>query len=512
VLPVALLLGAALIAGFTLLRGVDPFDEGLVLQAARRVAAGQAPYRDFLWSYGPAQPYVLGASFKAVGVSLLGWRVLRLACVTGSALLVFVLARRVAGTRLALVAWLAAACALAQPASANPFAAALVIALAALALITRPAVSRRHALAAGALLGFAAAWRLDFAAYGTAAALACLALGEGPARRRLGLCAALAGAAALVALAAYLPFAIAAGPGELYDEVLGKSLREGAWWTLPFPLGYAGRLRGWPPGSLLHDLKDVLDFYVPLLLVIGWLAASGVWLARLRAEGRAGAEAGLLVFGVGGGAYLLSRTDEFHTAPMLALLAVSLAGALAWLRPRGGRGAGAAALLCALLLALLTLYGVANRLSALLRPPDLAPLALAAADGVEAPPGEARSLAWVVNEVRRRVPPGRPIYVAPRRSDLVRFNNPLVYVLSERDNPLREDVGLQARPAEQARIVRALRRVRPRVVARWTDPLSARREPNKGGRPTGSRALDRYLASAYRELARRGHYVLLVPR
>ena len=44
----ALFAGAALISGFSMLRQVDPFDEGLVLQAARRVSQGQTPYRDFL--------------------------------------------------------------------------------------------------------------------------------------------------------------------------------------------------------------------------------------------------------------------------------------------------------------------------------------------------------------------------------------------------------------------------------------------------------------------------------
>ena len=58
-LPLALFFGAALIAGFTALNGIDPFDEGLVLAAARRVTEGQVPYADFTWAYGPAQPYLL---------------------------------------------------------------------------------------------------------------------------------------------------------------------------------------------------------------------------------------------------------------------------------------------------------------------------------------------------------------------------------------------------------------------------------------------------------------------
>jgi hypothetical protein len=47
---------------------------------------------------------------------------------------------------------------------------------------------------------------------------------------------------------------------------------------------------------------------------------------------------------------------------------------------------------------------------------------------------------------------------------------------------------------------------------RWTDPISSRPEPNERGRPSGSRALDEHLASAYRRRARFGYYDVLVPR
>ena len=66
--------------------------------------------------------------------------------------------------------------------------------------------------------------------------------------------------------------------------------------------------------------------------------------------------------------------------------------------------------------------------------------------------------------------------------------------------------------AETARIVAALKRARPGVVVRWTDPISSRPEPNARGRPSGSRALDEHLASAYRLRARFGYYDVLVPR
>ena len=47
------------------------YDEGLILTAAMRVAAGQIPHRDFYTNYGPAQFYLLAGLFKLFGESLL---------------------------------------------------------------------------------------------------------------------------------------------------------------------------------------------------------------------------------------------------------------------------------------------------------------------------------------------------------------------------------------------------------------------------------------------------------
>ena len=114
--------------------------------------------------------------------------------------------------------------------------------------------------------------------------------------------------------------------------------------------------------------------------------------------------------------------------------------------------------------------------------------------------------------VQQRVPPGEPIYVAPRRSDLVRFSAPLVYVLTERDNPTPQDFGLLTSADAQARLVEQLERARPRAVVRWTDPTSSEREPNLRGRSSGVRTLDAWIARNYRLLERAGYYDVLVPR
>jgi hypothetical protein len=118
----------------------------------------------------------------------------------------------------------------------------------------------------------------------------------------------------------------------------------------------------------------------------------------------------------------------------------------------------------------------------------------------------------VVPFVQARVPPDRPIFVAPRRSDLDRIDDLLFYVLVRRDGVLKQGATLEALPAQQRRTIAALDATRARIVVRWTDPQSSRPEPNARGRSSGSRLLDTYLARAYRPIARFGVYVVLERR
>jgi hypothetical protein len=348
------------------------------------------------------------------------------------------------------------------------------------------------------LTALVAFWRPDFAGYAFLGAGVALLL---RARRSLIVYAAvtICGSALL-----YLPYAIAAGPGELLDSIVTRSLRDGSYWRLPFPLGYRGSLHG------AHDAKNVLEFYVPLLLVLGFalvLAACVLWIARARMLSPL--IAGIVTFGAGCLLYLLSRTDEFHVTPLLVVLAVALplvAGSRDGRLPRWLGFGGAA------VLALLALYGVSNRAAALVSPPAFADLHVAVADGVEAAPADAAALPEVVRLVQSRVPPGSPIYVAPLRSDLVRINDPLLYVLCERPNATSEDFGLLTSAAAQHRIVLRLLEARPGAIVRWRDPISVQREPNRRGTPTGVHVLDDFLATQYRLLKRVGYYDVLVPR
>jgi len=461
---ILLWLAAAVISGFTARRYLGPLDEGVLMQAASRMAEGQWPWRDFGWSYGPGQPLaVLG-----LGDSLLSWRVFRVAADATAAVLIWALVRDVR-PRWALPAWLAAAVTAAQPTSANPTAPALAFSLGAVYLATRGKPAW-----AGALAALAAFWRPDVGAIAALAAAAVLLMNERkddvPRSPRDALVVLVS--ATLVGLALYAPFLVAAGPGQVWDALVVQATRDGEYWRLPFPSGFPG-----------GDAKDFLT----------WLAPYGalVVLAVAAVERRA---VGLVVLGAGTAIYFVSRADLEHAQGLL----VVAAGVAALVRPK---------LLGAALLGILIAVGVGNRASALLRPPDLVPF-----ENVRVPRREADALTKTIARVQQLAPPGEPIYVAPSRSDLVSFSNPLLHRLTDRPNVLRRDVLLQAKPEEQDRIVAKLQATRPRVIIRWTDPASAAREPNRRGRPSGSTALDDYIDRAYTLDARYGYYDVLVSR
>ncbi|WP_028066343.1 hypothetical protein [Solirubrobacter soli] len=478
-LPLVLWLAAAAISGFTARRFLGPLDEGILMQAATRMADGQWPWRDFGWSYGPGEPLVVMALGKLFGPSLLWWRLLRVIADATAALLVFLLVRD-RQERWALPAWAAAAVTAAQPTSANPTAPALVFALGALLAATRGRPGW-----AGALAAAAAFWRPDVGAIAALAAAATLFVDGRSDRARRGAWVSRPGGLAsrraasrsaaitlavaeLVLLVLYAPFLGVAGPHRVWDALVVQATRDGEWWRLPF--GFQG-----------GDVKDFVTWLLP------FAAVATIALAAKRAVG-------LAVLGAGAVVYFASRADLEHAQGLL----IVAAAAAPFARPRA---VGVA------MLALLLAVGVANRASALLRSPDLE-----AFRGVSVPPREAESLPRLIADVRRRVAPGDPIYVAPLRSDLVSFSNPLLYYLVGRPNVLRRDVLLQAKPDEQAAIVRRLQATRPRVIVRWVAPESAKPEPNRRGRPSGSRALDQYIDATYREAARYGDYVVLVPR
>jgi len=506
----ALLVAGALVSGATALQGIQPNDEGLMLQAAARIADGQVPYADFWWFYPPGQPYLLAALQEVFGPSLLVWRVVRALTDAVVAALAFGLARRAAGPGLALAAWAAAILAMAYPSGPHPFPIALALALAALlAFERRPAT-------AGILVGACAAWRIEFAAF---AALG-VVLGRPPGLWRF------AAAAPATAVALYAPVMIASGVQPAWDLLVDYPLTDFRdYQALPFPLDYDGPLNTSSPSGFVEDsLEPLLLFYLPLVLVLGLAGALAAVVRPL--TGRVIATG---VFALGALAYMLVRTDAFHTAPLAVMVAVLAAWALgepprrpaepgvvpAAPPPRPPRRVlnGVPAVMACAALAYLVVEGLDRRL--LVARDDTVALDLPVADGVRVPPNDAAELERVVARIQRAVPPGEPIYVATRRADLVTSGHPLLYVLAQRENPTRYDIpapGVVTTAPVQREIAIDIEHRRTPLVVRWTDPVTATREPNAAGRSTGVRLLDRYLGRRFRPGGRVGSFLLLERR
>ena len=481
-----LFLGAAALSALTVLHGLNPHDEGLMLQAASRIADGQLPYRDFWWNYGPGQPLLLGALQELFGPSLLTWRVLRVLLDAGVATLAFALARRGgANTPLAVVAWLAAALAMASPSLPNPVPAATALGLGAVL------VARRAPVAAGVLAGLAVAFRLDL---GLAAALgAALAASEGGGAAALR-CAAGSAGAALVSVG---PWVLAGGPSRFWDQTVGFAVSDQGLQRLPLPGAWDG---GLDPGR-------VLDFYLPYVLLAGLL----LWVVAGFRRRPSVPELGAVVLVLAGVLYLLARADEFHRIPLAAVLPALLAAAV-WREREASR---VLAVLVAVPLALLALNGIDRLRIELFTGPPTERVPLPPADGVRAPRPEARALAALNREVNRLSPPGAPMFVANPRHDLVRVGDPLLYVLLGRPNPTGYDVmqpGVVTTAPVQREMVRDLEDARPEVVIRWLSPVARQREDNGSGRSSGTRILDEFLNDEYVRVRRIGDYLVLRAR
>jgi hypothetical protein len=505
--------GAALLSGVTMLSGVQPNDEGLMLAAAARIADGQVPYGDFWWFYPPGQPYLLAGLWELFGPSLLPWRIVRVLCDAAVAVLAYALALRGgASVRVAVAAWLAAALAMAYPSGPHPFPLTLALALGALLLF------ERRPLAAGVLAGMAAAWRIEFAAYlglGIVLAYAVRPLARADFTRDAGRFAA---AALAVAFVLYLPVVAAAGLGDAWELLVRYPLEDfGDYQSLPFPLDYDGPLNTGSPGGFLSDsAENLLVFYLPLALVLG-LAGSLVALA-LRFQRERWPQVASAVFALGMAHYLVTRPDVFHTAPLAVMAAVLAAWAIAGRRePHPARRRRIAALAGTGLAAGALAYAIvegADRRWLELRTDHVA-LRVAAADGARIRPAARAPLERAVRHVRRRVPAGEPVYVATRRSDLVTSGHPLFYVLADRPNPTRYDIqapGVVTTARVQREIVRDLERTRTRLVVRWTARVTAAPEPNRAGESSGVTILDDYLRRAYQPEARFGSFRILERR
>jgi 4-amino-4-deoxy-L-arabinose transferase-like glycosyltransferase len=247
--------------------GLAPQDEGWLLNAASRVAAGETPYRDFTTAYVPGTYYLVAGVLDAFGPSLPAVRLLFALLRALTVLLVFLLARRLMSRPLAFAA--AALTALVPGPWHKTFFALVPLAALVPAARWEAGGGLRWLALAGAAAGLGAWFRQDaaLAAMAGAAWVAWAAeRGRATASRSRAMVT-LAGSAALAFLG---PAAWLAAQGVTAGDVLAQSGVGAASIGAPVAASFASMIRLSAPGLAAPHAQIVaaLAFSFPVLATL----------------------------------------------------------------------------------------------------------------------------------------------------------------------------------------------------------------------------------------------------
>lgn len=463
VVGVLLALLTALLFAPAFVAAGSEFDEGILVAFPTRVLQGDLPYRDFETFYGPGEPFLLAAVFRVFGSTLGAERAVGFAF---RLLVVVVLYWLLLpwGRVAAFVGGILGACVTAAGGvTFGTDLAAQTLGLVALALAWRSLRSDSKGLvAAGFVAGLAGLFRAETAVV-TVLALVPLCLG----RRRRSL--ALGASGFVVALAPYVPLALAAGTTRL-EKILDDLVAT----------GHARRL----PITLDADAGRLLTGMVVALLLLALAAATGL----RRGSPRARPLCSLGLFAALQIPYALWRADAPHVAVAGLVAFAAMPAAASELAPR--RSATGA---CAAGVAVLALFlgvhqvrgGIARNVRLALGRTHAHLVSHAGRDFRVYDAGAARNLQRAVDATARLEPRAGSLFVGPtdlRRTD---GNDVFVYYLFPHLRPASFYVELDP-PASKPGSGLA------RDVARANVLLLGRRwnreaEPN-GSRRFGSRA------------------------
>ena len=292
----AALLAAALLLPMTL-QGVGIFDEGFIASGAMMILRGDLPLRDFYVVYGPGQ-YYLSASLMAVfGESLLVTRVAHVLLLAGLAATVAAASYQFAHGRIRLALLPVSAFVLMTvnflPNPGYPAVPAVLLLMLATWPLARWAEtgSTPSLLGASLLIGLAGLLRWDFAVLGFGAQVVAVSLIERARRTSLKdfwrTLARLVLPGALLVIAGFAPFLLAAGPERWFREVPLFMLMEFKQWRNLDML--APTLTNLSTAWTQHDRWTVLDALLrlvyaatPFIFASGALLLAGtrVWRQR----------------------------------------------------------------------------------------------------------------------------------------------------------------------------------------------------------------------------------------
>lgn len=523
---VLLALGSAAIFLVLMNMEIGNYDEALVLQGAVEVGAGKVPHRDFFWTYGPMQLWVVSGLFSTFGKSVLIARLYDIAIRAGIVIICGLAARRM-GLRTSLVVGVMLIATVAISTSRlflYPVFPSILCALAGTLLLigdgAKVHIERGRLVAAGMLTGITALIRYDIGFFLLVAHVLALCLFAVDARASLRLLIRQALAYGVGISLAFLPVAVGAWavgaiPGFAHDIV-------------SFAPGNYARMRGlpWPaPGLSLSSLPPLI-VYVPFLTVglgLYWLIYNKITGGII--DGRARLGIGLLalvlVFSLKG----VVRVSYIHS--MLAIIP-----ALVFLVYSVSRNLGAGFKMLSLaVLGLASLLIGANTLSSLrmearrdfgmLLPSQVLGGAAAAPSTADCATLPELGLGIVDRDtydascyIASHTRPGDRIFVGAGRHDKIFAANVAIYYFSNR-RPATHwyhlEPGLQTDLKIQRSMIADLIKNNVRLVAldgRYDDVA----EPNDSAKSSDVCLLDRFIRGQYREVSRFGSVAILVRR
>ncbi len=507
VVAVALMAAAVLYLGIGIQLGVKLYDEGTPVYGALRVLDGEVPYRDFWTVYPPGQLYLLAAVFSLFGVSLMADRVIFVITVATVALLVYLIGRRLAGVRSALLGWLLF---VVLAGWYRPFGAGMPTGLA-LALLgslllveSGELPTARVTVASGLLVGIAALFRQDVAVYASVAHLLMLWL------RRFSAAADRTARAVVQYLAGVVAPVFIVGTCFLAVVPVAEMFQD----LIVFPVTVYPRVRGlpWPPllgepshvvsGHAQWGFLGVLPVYFPLI-------ACGVALIVLLKTGRPSRwrESGVrhavmvLVLGLLLLTLALVRSDKDHAFPawatsaILLAIVVARAGGLGWSGVVLRAGAG-------LLTVALIAPPIVGRAAVIRGLPSLQAFEVRRARGIAMGQSSVEPYQAALRYVMADVPPGERIFVGNTRHDRVVESDPMFYVLAERHSATKYHElypGLVTTHAVQQIIVDELERRCVRLIVLHDE--RGRAEPNASSVSSGVTLLDTYIRARFAPVA-----------